>query len=195
MNKQNCDILIVGQGLAGSLLAFELIKRDFQVLVVDQGHQFSSSSIAAGIVNPITGRRFVKSWKIDQLLPVMESTYTELTKLFDQSFFKKRDIIRALFNRREVDDWSLRTTDPGYEPFIQEFKSLEDYEQMINPAYAYGGVLQGGHVNIPSLIDQIRNWLSDRGCLLEESFDYSALELGSDLLRYKHLQTKRIVFL
>ncbi|HBA65740.1 MAG TPA: FAD-dependent oxidoreductase, partial [Methylococcaceae bacterium] len=54
------DFLIVGQGLAGSLLAFELIQRNAQVMVVDDGRE-NASEVAAGLINPVTGIRLVKS--------------------------------------------------------------------------------------------------------------------------------------
>jgi len=57
------DFLIVGQGLAGSLLAWELIQRGCSVLVVDKGEE-NASQVAAGLINPVTGIRFVKSGSV-----------------------------------------------------------------------------------------------------------------------------------
>ena len=52
------DFLIVGQGLAGSLLAKELLRRGRAVHVVDDRWKSSSSQVAAGLMTPLTGRRF-----------------------------------------------------------------------------------------------------------------------------------------
>ncbi|MFT5168556.1 MAG: glycine oxidase, partial [Saprospiraceae bacterium] len=60
--KKEVDYLIIGQGLAGSLLAYQLLERGKTVQIIDNHHNGASSSIAAGIINPITGRRFAKSW-------------------------------------------------------------------------------------------------------------------------------------
>ncbi len=54
------DFLIVGQGLAGSLLAWELMQRGAKVLIVDNGMP-NASQVAAGLINPITGMRFAKT--------------------------------------------------------------------------------------------------------------------------------------
>ena len=59
------DYLIIGQGLAGSLLAWELIQRRCSVVVVDNGNE-NASQIAAGLINPITGMRFVKYYSLRQ---------------------------------------------------------------------------------------------------------------------------------
>jgi glycine/D-amino acid oxidase-like deaminating enzyme len=72
------DVLIVGQGLAGTLLAWELQRAGIRFAIADPGHGAAASMAAAGIVNPITGQRFVKSWRIDSLLPAARATYAAL---------------------------------------------------------------------------------------------------------------------
>ncbi len=66
VNKFN--YIIVGQGLAGSLLAHSLRKAGKSVLIVDSFKPNSSSRVAAGLINPVTGRRMVKTWQADTLL-------------------------------------------------------------------------------------------------------------------------------
>src|SRR3954469_22667127 len=72
------DILIVGQGLAGTLLAWEFERAGIAFAIADRGHENAASFVAAGIINPITGRRLVKSWRIETLLPAARATYHEL---------------------------------------------------------------------------------------------------------------------
>jgi glycine/D-amino acid oxidase-like deaminating enzyme len=71
------DILIVGQGLAGTLLAWECERAGIAFAVADCGHAAAATSAAAGIVNPITGRRLVKSWRIDDQLPLARAEYRD----------------------------------------------------------------------------------------------------------------------
>jgi len=67
--------LIVGQGLAGSLLAWQLVRRGQRVVVVDCEQETSSSKVAGGIVTPITGMRMVKTWRLDEFYPVAREFY------------------------------------------------------------------------------------------------------------------------
>ena len=62
------NFLIVGQGLAGSLLAWELLARGKRVFVVDRDEPDTSSKVAAGIVTPITGQRVAPSWRVDDIM-------------------------------------------------------------------------------------------------------------------------------
>ena len=63
------DYLLVGQGLAGSILGWELMQRGCRILIIDQ-EIGNASRIAAGLINPVTGMRFFKMEGVDRLLTV-----------------------------------------------------------------------------------------------------------------------------
>lgn len=68
-------VLIVGQGLAGTALGLELEAAGIDFTVASDGHAAAASRIAAGLINPVTGRRWVKSAQVDELLPEAEAFY------------------------------------------------------------------------------------------------------------------------
>lgn len=74
---KRADVLVVGQGLAGTLLAWELERAGIDFAIVDQGHAHAATRAAAGIINPVTGRRLVKTWRIETLLPRARTTYQQ----------------------------------------------------------------------------------------------------------------------
>ncbi|MEX0882137.1 MAG: FAD-binding protein, partial [Cyclobacteriaceae bacterium] len=49
------DFLLIGQGLAGTVLSYRLIKAGFKVHLIDKDEEGTSSKVAAGLYNPITG--------------------------------------------------------------------------------------------------------------------------------------------
>jgi nucleoside-diphosphate-sugar epimerase len=61
------NYLIVGQGIAGTNLTFTLLERGNSVTIADNPQEFSSSKVAAGLFNPITGRKMSKTWLADSL--------------------------------------------------------------------------------------------------------------------------------
>ena len=82
-------------------MAFHFIKAGKSVLVIDNGLP-SSSKVAAGLFNPVTGRRFVKSWLIDDLLPYAEKVYGEIAKITaTDSYFHELPIVRYLAEDEE----------------------------------------------------------------------------------------------
>ena len=60
------DAIIVGQGLAGTTLAWCLLEAGLSVLVTDREEEVTSSKIAAGLITPITGQRLALSWQVDK---------------------------------------------------------------------------------------------------------------------------------
>ena len=72
------DFLLIGQGLAGSALGYRLKKAGFKIKLLDQPDLNQSTKIAAGLYNPVTGRKMVKTWNADQLFPEIEPFYQEL---------------------------------------------------------------------------------------------------------------------
>ena len=102
------DILIVGQGLAGSLLALELEKRGKKVMILDNNPSLSASKVAAGLYNPITGRKMVKTWFADELFPNLSKFYQDLEKKIDAKFHFSKTIYRPFNNIEEQNDWSVR---------------------------------------------------------------------------------------
>lgn len=95
------EICILGQGLAGTLLAWELERAGIPFVIVDAGHASASSRVAGGIINPITGRRLVKSWRIDALRPLAQATYQSLEMELGASVWRAMRVRRLFRDDRE----------------------------------------------------------------------------------------------
>ncbi len=89
-------LLIVGQGLAGTLLGHACEQAGIAFDIVDAGHADASSRVGAGIINPITGQRIVKSWMIDELRPLAWETYRELEAVLGVPLMREMRV-RRLF--------------------------------------------------------------------------------------------------
>ncbi|HEX6222999.1 MAG TPA: FAD-dependent oxidoreductase, partial [Chryseolinea sp.] len=71
------DFIIVGQGLAGSALALQLLKRGKKILVIDRVVPNTASRVAVGLFNPITGRHMIKTWMADKIFPYLHHFYRD----------------------------------------------------------------------------------------------------------------------
>lgn len=76
MSDQKYDYILVGQGIAGTALAWHLIQAGKRVLVVNDSTRPSASLVAAGIYNPLTGRKLVKTWMADTIFPYAINFYS-----------------------------------------------------------------------------------------------------------------------
>lgn len=95
------DLLIVGQGLAGTLLAWECERAGLAFEIADAGHAWAASRMAAGIINPITGQRIAKSWRVDAFLPVARETYRMLEQELGVPLWREMRVRRLYLNELE----------------------------------------------------------------------------------------------
>lgn len=95
------DILIVGQGLAGTWLAWECERAGLAFAIADRGHATATTRAGAGIINPITGRRLVKSWRIDEWLPLARGAYRELEHALGVHVWREMRVRRLFADARE----------------------------------------------------------------------------------------------
>jgi glycine oxidase len=92
------DAIIVGQGLAGTTLAWRLREAGQRVLLVDACEAVTSSKIAAGLMTPITGQRLVLTANCDALMAEARAFYAGVEQLTGSKFFHERTAVR-LFQR------------------------------------------------------------------------------------------------
>lgn len=168
-------ILIIGQGLAGTLLGYRFERAGHTVHYVDAPEQTTSSEVAAGIVNPITGRRFVKSWRMDELLPELKALYAELEDLLGVQLWYPMPLIRTLYNRGDVNDWQARSGDPGYPEYMEDDPEVGRIPEITEPVFAYAGVRHAGRVDVARLVQAFRDRLVADGRFFADTFDYSRI--------------------
>src|SRR6476619_5861711 len=91
--KKKVDYIIIGQEINADKLSNEFSKAGLSFAVMDDGNPSASSRVAAGMINPVTGRRIVKTWMIDTLLPFAFETYKEFGKALDIEAIKETPVI------------------------------------------------------------------------------------------------------
>lgn len=104
--RARADILVVGQGLAGTCLAWTLERAGLAFELADRGHGYASTMAAAGIINPITGRRLVKSWRVEELMPESRAFFRDVESALGVSLWREMRVRRLFADDRERRVWS-----------------------------------------------------------------------------------------
>ena len=112
------EFLIVGQGLAGTALAWRLMERGRSFVIVDRDEPVTSSKIAAGLVTPITGIRLTLNWNYDVLHPEAVKFYRSKERLLGQKFYFPRPLVWLYKNEREQEVWQRRSIDERVRPYM-----------------------------------------------------------------------------
>lgn len=189
------DFLIVGQGIAGSLLAYELIKREQRVVVFDlENEKQSSSFAAAGLYNPITGRNMVKTWMADELFPTIASYYQELERLTGASFHKAMPIYRPFYSMEEQNDWQGKASTDTFAPYIDHIHTTpQGLNHVIEP---YGGISlrHTGYVDLPKALTALKAYFRDKGMYQSEVFHNEQVNVSDQVVNYGQWKAKAIIF-
>lgn len=188
------DAIIVGQGIAGSVLAWELLQANQNILVIDEFDESSSSNIAAGITNPVTGRRLVKTWMADELLTTSDFTYRKMEETFQVKFYFDLPILRVFDSVKSQNDWSARAAQQEYLPYLKNDQPIYLDAEKINNDFGTFEISGGRHLNVAKMMAAMRQFLKDKKSLLEERFSMTELKAESSSVSYKSIQAKRIVF-
>ena len=91
---KHVENLIVGQGLAGSAMAWTLHWSGQSLLILDRGERNTASRVAAGLVTPITGKRLVRSQDFDEYWAAALAFYRRVELETGRSFFEDTRMLR-----------------------------------------------------------------------------------------------------
>lgn len=189
MNKQ---FLIVGQGIAGSLLAYNMYKAGLSFKIISSLELRKASDVAAGLFNPLVFKRLTKSWMVDDCLPVMFETYRELEELLGHKFLYEKDILKPLSEHESV-MWKERRAQDNFGDFISDIL-VNNVGKGIKGMHAYGKVTQSGYVDLPKMLKKLRKFFKREGLIVDSYFDYKDLGFIDNHISWHGLMAETIVF-
>jgi glycine/D-amino acid oxidase-like deaminating enzyme len=170
MSKKR-EYIIVGWGLAGSILAWRCLQRGLNFSIIDSGTNHTST-VAAGLVNPVVFKRLTKSWEVDTLIPSAQKFYSELSDVLGYSLTSGIPINRVFASIEEQNNWAAMIGDDRFGSYTEKAADLEN--KYIKSPYGVGKVNSLGNIDVRKFLDASKKYLSAKGIPFQESrFDYS----------------------
>ncbi len=160
-------IAILGQGIAGTTLAFRLYEREIPFKIFDDGYRSSSSMVAAGLWNPIVFRRINKSWMADEFIEELESFYPRLEKRLNGHFYKESPVHRIHGSKQERDKWFEKNSLSGFQPYLHKPSSEFALAICPQPEFGQGEVRHAGYLDLPNFLTSSRRYFLEMGFLIE----------------------------
>ncbi len=194
MKKADYELLIVGQGIAGTTLAETFIRNGKRVLVADNHDPQSSSQVAAGIYNPITGRKMTKTWLADQLFPYLISFYSELEQKLNTRFFYPKNLYYPFDSQEKQNDWLVAMAEPKYHGYIKGFHEDGLYPDAVINSHGGMEITQSGYVDLKTLLTVYREFLRQRNALSEDGLNYADLSVDGPLARWQGKTFEKVIF-
>ena len=178
------DALVVGQGLAGSLLA-RCLSEAGSVAVVDPGRP-NASQVAAGLMTPLTGRKF-------RLTPEYPRLYSRACEAYAPLDVLHPVLVYRMFVDAEQRAQGLaRAGQPDCAPFIDR---IVEASGGLGPDLTdtQGGVLmRGAWVDLPRLLDETKGWLGER--LICAEANPAEMVDGPEGVRWRHITARQVIW-
>jgi glycine/D-amino acid oxidase-like deaminating enzyme len=186
------DVLIVGQGLAGTWLSYWLHKAELSFTIIDQKNVDGASLRAAGLINPVTGRRLVTTWMIEEFMPFAIKAYQEFGNFLDEIFINETSVIDFFPSVQMLQSFQKRyEEDPAY---LLPGDEREKYAEWFRYDLGWGLIYPCQLVNVEKLMTCWRGWLKKNNNLVEDAFDLLDLDKTSKGINYRGIHASYIVF-
>ena len=184
--------IIVGQGLAGTLLAYQMHKNNIPFKIIVDPELKSASEIAAGLINPLVFKRLTKSWMADSLFPKMYETYNEIEEMLSIKFIEQKEMIKPLAEQ-DIPMWQKRIDQGKMNHYIDRVDKdlrLEGYKAIEH----YGALVQTGACNLNTMIQAMRNFFKQHDYLVKDHLKIEDVTFEDKYVYWKDLSAEKIIF-
>ncbi len=188
------EILLIGQGYAGSLLAWMLINKGFKVTVADACPEFTSTKVAAGIMLPVTGRRLAKTHLADLIIPFARKTYSEIEKDISNKVFVEKEVLQIFSSIANLNEWYARSSEIEMQDYCGAILSKEQVHlSLLND---FGGILlrQSGYVEPLSFVKGVKDFIERKGSFKEATVIPSDLNMHETGVSWKGDEYSHLIF-
>ena len=186
------DYLIVGQGISGTWLSYYLQKENKSFLVIDNNFSAAPSRIAAGIINPVTGRRHVEVWMAKEILSFAWKAYQEIGNELNIDAISQKNIIDFFPSPQMRQSFVQRIEEDN--SYVSSYPDQNHFNPIFNYDFGCGEIQPVYIAHLETLLPAWRNKLIHEKKLLEEEFDISQLKVEADKILYKEITADKIIF-
>jgi glycine/D-amino acid oxidase-like deaminating enzyme len=186
------DYLLIGQGICGTMLSWFLHKEGKSFIVIDDNNENASSKVAAGIINPITGRRYVTTWMIEDLMPFAVQTYTEIGAYLNTPIFLEKSIIDFFPSAQMRNSFVERIVEN--DTYLHSYPDQNRFNQYFNYDFGCGEISPAYIVHLQLLLASWRKKLFEMNAIVEEKFDAGKLNVSNDGITYHDITAQKIIF-
>ncbi len=195
------EILIIGQGLAGTILAFSFEKAGIPFKIYDDESSLNSSRVAAGLWNPIIAGKYVLAWRSNEFIPFLNQFYPELEKKLNASFFFPKPIYKIVMSEKERKYLSERKFTPPASEFFEEIEFDLNEKQLVNPHLGLVKINQSGWLDINNFLDHAKSYFIQKQFFIRASetekniaMNEDELKWESDCVRFREEYFSKVIF-
>lgn len=173
------DLLILGQGIAGSCLAWAARWAGKSCAIIDDPRCATASRVAAGLITPITGRRLATTWRLAEFWPVARSFYHQVETETGCRLLAEAPACRLFANAAEQEMFAKRRPNFGSMPNIREVPPTSASDPLIAP---WGGfeMFPAARLDVTGFLQQTRETFSQHDACYASRVHEEDIEVSDD---------------
>lgn len=188
------DYLIIGSGIAGTLLSYELTRNGASVIVTDHGEFPKASRVAGAVINPLN----ISKWNFvkDHERYIREAllTYTAIEKLLNIHILHRHSMFA--FHASETSKQLFERSEKAMDDQLQQITEEERLFLQRDFDYAHGvnKIAPVWRIAASLLLSRWRQYLSAHAMLAEDHFEYRDAVIEATGIYWKGVTAKKVIF-
>lgn len=183
----NTSVLIIGQGLCGNWLSYYLRQAGVSCIVIDENKKATASKAASGIINPVTGRRHVKTWMIDEVMPFAAAAY----RAINDAVIEQKNTL-DFFPSQQMQQSFTESMQAGEMNYLKLHE--KEWHSLFNYTYGIGEINPCWLVHVQAFLNIQKNELKKLNSLHEENFEIDQLKVSEKEVVYREIHAEKIIF-
>lgn len=183
--------LIVGQGLSGTWLSYYFSKQHISYKIINDSSLKSATSVASGVINPVTGRRIVQTWKIDSILPFAIDAYVALQEKINQLVFSSAPILLIHPSQQMKESFDYRIAHDNVYLQKTDAKNWQDFFKVHE---GMGMIKDCYWIDLNTMVHGWRKYLQEQEHYIEGRFLMADFSFTENSVSWKNINAEKIIF-
>ena len=172
-------IAIIGGGIAGINMAMRCYLEGIDFIIFNEGIIENATLAAAGLINPIAGRRFESAWNYNQVYQECTTFYKKMEIILNESFFYQNNIHRVIHSE---DEFRLLSKDLELKKLSNTVLKLEEGMPFdgLKPQFGHMTISASGYVQTQKLNSSFYKWAKENQFWIKKYIHYKDILLDND---------------
>ncbi len=175
---------IIGAGVAGCNIAWQLHFLNASILLIDNSAQNTCSIHAAGLINPLVPRGLRPTWLRDEIWNSIENYYAHIESKIYQTLLHKLPLTQIIWNSAMQREWTKLAKKPNTSKWVTQLEN--------NILFELKNVYQ---LNVPLLLSETQNYFKKNNCFFETEIKHNELHFDGKFWHIPHIgQAQHLIF-
>lgn len=183
--------LIIGQGLVGTWMSYHIEKAGHSFKVINDPSMPTATSVASGVMNPVTGRRIVQTWMIETILPYAVKQYQAIGEKLNIQIIQKAPVILIHPSQQMKDSFEYRMEHENIYLFKQDPSKWTPY---FKTPFGTGAIDECYWMDLNKMTSHWQQYLQLSDKYIAAQFDVNEIKFTANTVIWKNLEAEIIIF-